>query len=315
MELTGRVLSCVGGLYTVQNDEGSFHCYAKGSFRAAAVSPVAGDLVAFEKGEGSEVDASLSVSKKEYGLILRILDRKNLLIRPPLANLDQLFIVAAAANPEPNILGIDKLCAIAVHHEIRPILVFNKCELDPEGAFRLAEIYRGAGFDAFALHHGDPEQTRRALLPYLESGISAFTGASGVGKSTLINTLFPDLVLQTGSVGEKSHRGRHTTRQSTLFAVPGMKDAYIADTPGFSQLDFERFFFMEKEDLAFNFPEFTPYLTKCRYTKCTHLTEDGCAIIGAVAGGGIAKSRHESYKTLFGELKDQHAWQKKPTRR
>lgn len=318
MKEEGRILSLSGGLYTVKTETDSLLCFAKGSFRRSGISPVAGDLV--------RIDTEEKIGNKEKeqgarGVITEILPRKNVLIRPPLANLDTLFLVAAVKDPEPVLLSIDKLLAITRHNNIETVLVFTKKELDPAGAEALCSLYRKAGFSAFAVSKLEEEETRRLLYPCIRGKICALAGASGVGKSTLINTLFPFLSTETGSLSEKNMRGKHTTRQSTLYDISSLleRDAsvYVADTPGFSLLDFDRFFFMEKEDLAFAFPEFEPLLGTCKYTKCSHQTEDGCKILEELERGNIAKSRHESYLALFKELNKTKSWEldKKKTRR
>ncbi len=318
MEEKARIISLSGGLYTAQTDRDKVFCYAKGSFRKEGLSPVAGDLVLLER-ETKESDQA--EQKDARCLITKILPRKNILIRPPLANLDTLFLVVAVKNPEPDLLSIDKLLAIARHNGINAVLVFTKKELDPARADELTSLYQKAGFCAFAVTRAEQEITRELLYPAIRGHVCALAGASGVGKSTLIHTLFPTLSPETGNVSEKTQRGKHTTRQSTLYEIShliGSKErVYVADTPGFSLLDFQRFFFMEKEDLAFTFPEFDPYLGQCRYTKCTHQTEDGCRILEEVKKGEIAPSRHESYCTLFCQLAKTKSWEveKKKTRR
>ena len=318
MKEEGRILSLSGGLYTVKTETDSFLCFAKGSFRKQGISPVAGDLVI--------VDTEEKIGNREKeqgarGVITEILPRKNVLIRPPLANLDTLFLVAAVKDPDPVLLSIDKLLAITRHNDIHTVLVFTKKELDPEGAEALCALYRKAGFPAFAVSKLEEEETRSLLYPCIRGNICALAGASGVGKSTLINTLFPFLSTETGSLSEKNQRGKHTTRQSTLYDITALlnkeETVYVADTPGFSLLDFDRFFFMEKEDLAFAFPEFEPLLGTCKYSKCSHQTEDGCKILAEVANGNIAKSRHDSYLALLKELNKTKSWEldKKKTRR
>lgn len=311
MSEKGRIISLSGGLYTVKTEKDTLLCFAKGSFRRDGTSPVAGDLVLIDReGKADRKEAE----KGARGRIEEILERKNVLIRPPLANLDTIFLVAAVKDPEPSLISIDKLLAIAKHNGIHAVPVFTKKELDPQKAEQLCRLYQSAGFSAFAVSKLEEEETRALLYPAIQGTICALAGASGVGKSTLINTLFPVLRAETGVISEKTSRGRHTTRQSTLYDISSLlgKDeaVYVADTPGFSLLDFERFFFMEKEDLVFAFPEFEEYLGRCKFTKCTHRTEEGCRIVEAVAKGTIAPSRHESYRILYDELSRTKAWEK-----
>jgi len=318
MEEKGIILSLSGGLYTVKTETETLLCYAKGAFRRGDISPVAGDYVTVSK------DEVLGKKEKEQGargVICSVLPRKNVLIRPPLANLDTLFLVAAVKEPEPVLLSIDKLLSIATHNDIRTVLVFTKKELDPNRAEDLVSLYQNAGFSAFAVSKLEEEATRELLYPCIQGTVCALAGASGVGKSTLLNTLFPMISAETGLLSQKTQRGKHTTRQSTLYDITSLlsrkEPAYVADTPGFSLLDFERFFFMDKEDLVFTYPEFQPFLGSCKYTKCSHRTEDGCRILEEVKEGKIAPSRHESYCTLYEELSRTKAWEadKRKTKR
>ncbi len=318
MEEKGRIIGLSGGLYTVKCSSETVICYAKGAFRRGDISPMVGDLVMVSQDENMDQKEKRRGAR---GLITKILPRKNALIRPPLANLDTLFLVTAVKDPEPVLLSLDKLCAIARHNEIEAVPVFTKKELDPCRAEKLVSLYRKAGFPAVAVTNLDGEEAKKLLYPRIQGTLCAMAGASGVGKSTLINTLFPVVEAETGLLSQKTQRGKHTTRQSTLYDISHLigsdSTKYVADTPGFSLLDFERFFFMEKEDLAFAFPEFEPLLGQCKYTKCTHRTEEGCRILEEVEMGSIAKSRHESYVQLYTELNKTKAWEtdKKKTRR
>ena len=290
------IIKGVGGLYTVRRPDGSaVACRARGSFRHDGITPLVGDRVTLaDDGEqGFVIDA--------------ISERKNSLIRPPMANLDCIFVTMAAASPAPILSTIDKLTAIAEHNKIEPILVITKSELRPDYAEELRALYATCGFSAFAVSAVE-DTGIEALENYIETNLSgkiaAFAGASGVGKSTLLNRLFPHLTLSTSEISRKIERGRHTTRQVELFALSdGENCGYIADTPGFSMLDFERFDFMDADDLPLAMREFAVRIGQCRYTKCSHTKEEGCSIVEAVAHGEIPKSRHESFCELHAILK------------
>ncbi len=291
----GRVMRGVGGLYEVRIPEGDGErrvtCRGRGVLRRDEEKLLVGDLCLVRE-EGSEA------------VIERILPRRSALVRPPLANLDELFIVTAASHPAPSLDTLDKLTAIAVHNGITPVMVVTKADIDDEAAEALAAIYRGAGFPVFIL---SPQRDTTELSTYIEAHVrdgrlAAFAGASGVGKSTLLNRLFPSLSLATGDISQKIARGRHTTRSVELFMTPG--GGFLADTPGFSMLDFLRFDFFTLEDLPLNFPEFGRELGLCRYADCTHTGEQECGVAVAVREGRIAPSRHESYRSLYKILKE-----------
>ena len=300
--MTGRIVEGVGGLYTVRCEEDgevrNISCRAKGSFRHEGITPLVGDNVTVDVsvGEGNAV-------------ISEILERKNFLIRPPMANLDCVFVAMAAAKPAPMLDMTDKLVSILEHNDIEPVIVVEKCELDRARAEEIKTTYEKAGYRAFVLscETGEGMEEIESFIA-TRRGILALAGASGVGKSTLLNKLFPTLSLGTGSVSRKTERGRHTTRAVTLHKISD--ELYFADTPGFSMLDFERFDFFDLEDLPLSFREINERIGECRYTKCTHRKEDGCAIVNAVKSGDIAKSRHESYVMLYEILKNKHKWDK-----
>ena len=300
--MVGRIIEGVGGLYTVRcEDSGEVNliqCRAKGVFRHEGISLLVGDIV--------RVDVSAG---EDNAVIGEIFERENSLIRPPMANLDCVFVSLAAAKPMPMLDTVDKLVAILEHNDIEPVIVIGKCELDRERSHEIVEIYEKAGYRAFALscETGEGvEEIRRFISS--RRGVMAMAGASGVGKSTLLNKLFPTLELSTGSVSRKTERGRHTTRAVTLYDLGD--GLFFADTPGFSMLDFERFDFFDLEDLPLAFKEINERIGECKYTKCTHLKEDGCAIVEAVKRGEVAKSRHESYVSLYEILKNKHKWDK-----
>ena len=224
-------------------------------------------------------------------------------MRPPVANVDKLFIISSHNTPAPNTLAIDTLCIIAEENSIEPVIIFNKADLGSLDGFR--DIYAGAGYScivASAKTGGNCE-----LIKPLISGISVFTGNSGVGKSSLLNAVFPDFSLKTGEISEKLGRGKHTTREVELFKVG---NAYIADTPGFSSMTAERVINSSKDKLDYLFIEFRNYLGKCKFKSCVHIGEKGCAVKEAVDNGSVAVSRYQNYRTLFQEIKDRKEWEK-----
>ncbi len=300
MKQNGKIIKGVGGKYTVKCGDELFSARARGVFRHEQISPEVGDNVIIRT--ENEGDAYIE----------DIEERKNLLIRPPMANVDYMFITAAAAKPAPIPATLDKLSAICVHSDIIPVFVITKCDLDSENGEKIAALYRNSGFTVFTLSAEDGEgidELKVFLKENLKDKTAAFAGASGIGKSTLLNAIFPELSLATGGISEKIARGKHTTRHVELFEAFG---GLVADTPGFSMLDFMRFDFMNVDDLPYAFPEFEKFLGRCRYKKCTHLCEDGCAVCEALSAGEIEKSRHESYVELYNILKDKKEWKKIP---
>lgn len=310
--LRGKILKGVGGLYSVRIiSEGAYNarlvqCRARGNFRYKHETPLAGDFVTVCYADN--VDGT---NEKNF-VINEICDRRNALIRPPLANLDYLFVTVAAACPAPVTATVDKLIFICEHNNIEPVIVITKCELNESRARELLNIYSKCGFEAFMLSSVENINIS-SLQDFIEKNLpcktAAFAGASGIGKSTLLNRLFPELRLETAEISRKTERGRHTTREVRLFPVfSSHGEGYIADTPGFSLIDFNRFDFFEKEDLVNTVREFKPFIGKCRYTKCTHTKEQGCAIIDAVKSGIIPLSRHRSYVEIYEILKSKKEW-------
>lgn len=311
--IPARIIKGVGGLYTVvalsEDSElcsRTLRCRARGAFRHNHISPLPGDLVYI-------LPDTQRQNADEIGYVIdEIEDRKNSLIRPPMANLDYLFVTMAAASPTPVLSTVDKLIYIAEHNKIEPVIVITKRELDEDYAEELYRVYSRAGFECFKLSAKENvgvEPIDEFIKQKLPRKLAAFAGASGIGKSTLLNRLFPSLELTTSEISRKIERGRHTTREVVLFPLSDSPDCgYIADTPGFSMLDFKRFDFFDKEELVDTVREFAPYIGQCRYTKCSHTKEDGCAVIAAVKSGDVASSRHESYVELYGVLKNKKKW-------
>ena len=287
----GVIVRLTGGFYYVDCNGEIFECKARGKFRNIGASPVVGDRV------------QIAIKADGYHSIESILPRKNHLVRPPLANLDALVIVISTIEPLPNTLVIDKLTAAAVNIGTKPYIVFSKTDI--KDCDLLACVYEKAGFDTFSYFDKDIESVS-LIRNALKGKMVAFIGNSGVGKSTLINNLYPELELKTGKISQKLGRGRHTTRTVELFKT---ETGYIADTPGFSTMDLERYNLVKKEQLMYCFPEFEKYFGQCRFTSCMHICEKGCAIIDAVTSGKIAVSRHESYKEMYNEIKDIKPWE------
>ncbi len=290
--MQGRILKATGGFYYVLSDAVLYECRARGLFRKNGVSPLVGDWVEIEE------------TGEEKGYVTRILDRKNSLIRPPLANLDQLFLVVSVADPQPNLLVLDKLIAIAEHKKIEPLLIVTKTDLGEWET--LAALYEKAGFQVFCTGL-DQDSDLAMLRRSMEGKISAFCGNSGVGKSSLLNRIDSRLDLSTAQISQKLGRGRHTTRHVQLYPVSG--GGYIADTPGFSSMDLERYEVILKEQLQYCFREFGPHLNQCRFTGCSHTKEKGCAVLAAMEEGEIASSRHDSYCTLYEAAKNIKEWE------
>ncbi|MBR6557616.1 MAG: ribosome small subunit-dependent GTPase A [Clostridia bacterium] len=312
VEKNGIIIKGVGGLYTVLiPDEGIYiPSRARGIFRHKDITPQVGDRVAVEYDDSKDVPSD--------GVINDILDRRNVLIRPPIANLDTLFVVLSVSKPVTITETADKLIAAAEHYSTEPIIIITKKNLDPDEASRLEGIYKKAGFTVFLTDSHDGEgidEVRDYIIGTAGNGISAFAGASGAGKTTIFNTLFPGLTLKTGTVSHKTGRGRHTTRAVELYPLRelGYPDSpgFLADTPGFSALDFLHFDFFELDELPLNFREFNRYIGECKYKKCTHLCEDGCSIVKAVESGDISLSRHDSYRAMYAELKQRKPWERK----
>lgn len=258
---------------------------------------------------GDDVRVTLDDSTPDGAVISEILERKNSLIRPPLANLDYIFIVFAAEKPSPVIETVDKLVAIAEHNGISPIIVISKADLSATAA-EYAAIYNTVGIPTFITSSEDGSGIT-ALADYIRENVregktAAFAGASGVGKSTLMNRLFPGLSLATAEISRKIERGRHTTRHVEIFDIDSTPDTgYLADTPGFSLIDFARFDFFSLDELLPTFRELLPYVGRCRYADCAHVGESAadCAVARAVAEGRIPASRLDSYRSIYKILK------------
>lgn len=287
----GIIIKGIGGFYYVEVAETVYECKARGVFRKQNITPTVGDRCVIE------------VPETGFASIAEIKPRKNILIRPTLANLDKLIIVVSACKPKPNYLIIDRLTSAAIDKEIKPIIAITKTDL--ADAQELLEVYEKSCIDTIRIDYETGEGIER-VREELKGCISGFAGNSGVGKSTLINAVEPELKLATGEISDKLGRGRHTTRSAELFDLSfGGK---IADTPGFASFDGEFGEPIDKDNLQFCFPEFEPYIGKCKFTSCAHLCERGCEIVSAAERGDIAPQRHESYCALYREAKERKEW-------
>ena len=288
---TGRILRSLSGFYDVQTDGGMITCRARGSLRRTGDTPLTGDMVEITVERGK-------------GMVEKILPRKNSFVRPAVANIEALVVFAANVNPVTEPFLIDRVAAIAGDQEVPVILVVNKCDLDP--AEDLISVYTKAGFCCIraSAETGEGVEELRSLL---RGKLTAFTGNSGVGKSSMLNCLCPDLALPTGEVSEKLGRGRHTTRHVELYKLE--EDTYVADTPGFSSFDTDMMDVILKENLQYAFPDFGPFVGKCQFHDCSHRREPGCAVTEAVKEGLIGKSRYDSYLKLYEKASQIREWE------
>lgn len=292
MKIDGIIIKGIGGFYYVEAADGIiYECKARGVFRKEKITPLAGDKV------------EISVDENNKNSIDKIYERRNMFKRPPIANVDKLVIVSSVCDPRPNLLIIDRLTAVAVYKNVEPIIVFTKNDL--QSADEYIEIYKNAGFKTFAVSNETGEGIGE-IKAVIENGVCVFTGNSGVGKSSLINRMYPDFALETGEISKKLGRGRHTTRHVELLKI---NNGYIADTPGFSSLDFETNDLIKKDELAFCFPDFSDYIDSCKFSTCAHVNDKGCRLIEAVNNGDVMRSRHESYVTMYNKVKDIKDWQ------
>ncbi len=288
-----RIIKALSGFYYVQTDDGVLECKARGHFRKEGISPLVGDLVTVSR-QGSK------------GMVEDILPRRNSFLRPAVANIDMLVVLASCAIPVTEPFLIDRVLAITLRQGVEPIIVINKDDL--ASAAPLARIYEHAGFRVLATS-AETGEGIDMLRQMISGKLCAFTGNSGVGKSSLLNRLCPELQLPVGEVSEKLGRGRHTTRHIELYSLGS--DTYVADTPGFSSFDTERMDLVLKEELADVFPDFAPHIGKCQFLDCAHLKEPGCAVRAALDRGEIEPTRYNSYAKLYEMAKDIKLWKLK----
>lgn len=285
----GIITKGIGGFYYVEVANTTYECKARGVFRKNKVMPLVGDTV------------EISINENAENTIDKICERKNFLIRPPVSNIDNLIIVVSTVEPRPNFLVIDKLIAVAEYKNIEPIIVVSKTDLGDYS--NIVDAYKNSGITLIVIEEdNDVEKVKRLM----EGKITAFTGNSGVGKTTLLNKLDSSLKLSTGSISEKLGRGRHTTREAQLFNVCG---GYVIDTPGFSSFEFGKNEIIKKDELAECFREFREYLGTCQFTSCSHTNDKGCKICEAVKNGLISESRHNNYIAMYNQAKEIKEWE------
>ncbi len=287
----GVIVKGIGGFYYIQTENGLIETKARGRFRNQNMIPIVGDKVRVSLG-----------TETGKGSLDEILPRKNAFIRPPVANLDQIVITFAAKDPEPNLRLIDKLTVTALAARVECVICVNKIDIAPGEAQKLAEIYRLAGFPV-VLSSSIRGEGNEELKQILHGKMTAFAGNSGVGKSSILNSLTGGDTMETGSISGKIKRGKHTTRHVELIPLPFC--GYAFDTPGFSSFELSGIHAAELEEY---FPEFEPYLGNCRFTGCAHINEPDCPVKTALADGKISESRYESYCELYEEMKKIKEW-------
>ena len=291
MTTQGLIIKAISGAFYVQTEDAILPCKARGIFRKRGIAPLAGDYVRIEDDN-----------------IVEILPRKNELVRPKAANIDLALMTVATTEPSPNTFVLDKMLAVCEVKKIEPVIVMTKNDLKTDDAF--VDIYQKAGFNVIVT--GEDIHNEQQILSLMQGKVSIFIGNTGVGKSTLLNRLFPDLDLRTGAISNKLGRGRHTTRQVELYPIPG--GGYVADSPGFSTVELEQYEPIRKEQLQYCFREFAPFLDKCRFADCSHRKEPGCAGLQAIEQGLVSESRHESYMMLYEEAMKIPDWQREEGR-
>lgn len=285
----GRIMKALSGFYYVKSNDKIYQCRSRGLFRKKKITPLVGDQVEF------------SVEKNDEGYILEVKERTSELVRPPIANVDQAFVVFSATDPELNRTLLDRFLVIIESSRIKPIIIITKLDLVKDGekdfVYQTIEDYEKIGYPVI-LTSARENRGIKALFPYIKNKVSVFAGQSGVGKSTLLNCLRPDLELETKAISKHLGRGKHTTRHVELLEIG---EGLVADTPGFSVLDFAD---IEPEDLTLYFPEMKERYPECKFRGCLHVKEPDCAIKQAVASGEIQSYRYENYCTFLEEIQE-----------
>ena len=292
--MQGKIIKGIAGFYYVYTGEvGLYACKAKGIFRKEKIKPLVGD----------DVEIEVTHEEDREGNITRILPRKNTLIRPAVANIDQALVIFAITKPKPNLPLLDRFLVTMEQRKIPALICFNKEDMaDEEACCSLRKIYEAAGYELIFTSAAE-ERGVEELKAHLKGKTSTVAGPSGVGKSSLINLLAPYAQMETGEISEKIDRGKHTTRHSELLMID--EDSFIMDTPGFTSLYLED---MEKEELGTYFPEFAAYEPFCKFGGCSHINEPKCGVKEALSLGKISQQRYDDYKLMYEELKEQRKY-------
>lgn len=291
MKIKGKIVNIISNIFYVEIEDKIYECTSRGIFKTKEEKPVVGDNVLIEL-------------ENEKGNILQIIDRKKYIKRPKVANLTQLILVISSKNPVPDLLMLDKQLAFAEYLNVKPIIVINKIDLDEDTANKIEEMYSKIGYTVIktnAKYNVNIEELRE----YLKENISGFSGNSGVGKSTLINSIFEQEATVEGEISQKNSKGKNTTTSVKLYKIEN--NSYIADTPGFSNFDIYE---IPYKELYKYFIEFNEYIKECEYLDCTHIKEEVCGIKNALKDGKISESRYSNFKKIYEELKDKedHKW-------
>lgn len=291
MKIKGKIINIISSIFYVETNKKIYECTSRGIFKTKELKPVVGDDVLIEL-------------KNEKGNIIEVLDRKKYIKRPKMANLTQLILVISAKNPLPDLLMLDKQLAYAEFLEVKPIIIINKIDLDMETANKIENLYTNIGYTVIKTNAKENINIEE-IKSLLEKNISGFSGNSGVGKSTLINSIFKKDTTKEGEVSQKNNKGKNTTTSVKLYKIS--EDSYIADTPGFSNFDIYEIPFKE---LHKYFIEFNKYIEDCEYMDCTHIKENECGIKKAIEENKISKERYDNFKKIYEELKDreEHKW-------
>lgn len=287
--MRGKIIKGIAGFYYVHTTAGLFECKAKGIFRKDGIKPLVGDDVEMEIVDEAELE----------GNIVRILPRRNALVRPACANIDQSLVIFAIVKPDPNYNLLDRFLISMEKQKLPAVICFNKKDIaTPKEQQELFDAYSGCGYQVLFVS-GAKGQGMEEIYKCLEGKTTVVAGPSGVGKSTIINALYPKANMETGEISRKIERGKHTTRHAQLFALS--EDTFIMDTPGFTSLSLGN---MEKEELQGFYPEFAQYEKECRFGGCAHLSEPDCGVKAALTEGKISRVRYNNYAMLYEELKN-----------